>query len=122
MTRPFDFTATERFQARFRQSGRCACCNVDLNSVAEHAHHVVPNQSGSPDSPQHAWLRTQINCVVLCEMCHVRVHQDGRFATGAVAPPDYYPHSHGRNAAQHRAWALDLNVRSRLLYSNTEPK
>ena len=44
MKRPFDFTATERFQARFRQSGRCACCYVDLNSTVEHAHHVVPNQ------------------------------------------------------------------------------
>ncbi len=51
MKRAFEFNATEQFHARFRQGGRCACCHVDLNSVVEHAHHVVPNQSGSPDSP-----------------------------------------------------------------------
>lgn len=116
MARPFDFNATVRFQARFRQRGRCACCNEDLNDFIEHAHHVVPNQAGSAQDAQHAWLRTQANCVVLCEMCHARVHEDGRFRSGAVAPASYYPHSHGGNQPLHSGWAAELNARSRLLF------
>lgn len=116
MKRPFEFNFATLSQARFRQYGLCACCGEDLAELIEHGHHVIPNQSGTPGKAQHAWLATGDNCVVLCESCHARVHQDGRYRHGAVAPPSYYPHSHGRNQALHKHWAMELQRLARTVW------
>jgi hypothetical protein len=116
MARPFEFSPTTRFQARLRQKGMCACCGDELRDVLEHGHHVIPNQSGQPGNPKHAWLSSTENCVVLCAQCHERVHQDARYRAGGVAPPSYYPHSHGGNQAAHQAWSGGLEGRARLLW------
>lgn len=108
MARPFDFPTSEQAGARFRQDGLCAVCGESLDDVEEFAHHVVPNQSGQAGNPAHGWLSSADNCVVLCAQCHYRVHEDGHYRTGAVAPASYFPHSHGRNSAAHQAWARDL--------------
>lgn len=76
--------------------------------MIDHAHHVVPNQLGRPESEADAWIRGSDNCVVLCEPCHHRVHENGRFRFGAVASPDSYPYSHGRKKKEHRDWALRM--------------
>lgn len=78
---------------------------------------MIPNQSGDPDNVQHAWLSSGENCVVLCALCHDRVHQDGRYRSGAVAPPEYLVHSHGANRAAHRTWAMQLQQRIGTLWS-----
>lgn len=116
MSRPFDFSSTTRFQARFRQRALCAVRGDSLDDHVEHGHHVIPNQSGSPGNVRHSWLRLSDNCVMLCEACHNRVHQDGRFRDGAVAPPSYFTYSHGRNSRMHRSWASDLETRAHLLF------
>jgi len=117
MSRPFDFTGRTKQEARFRQFNRCACCGESLSDFPEEfAHHVVANQSGDPRNPEHAWIRQVINCALLCEDCHVRVHQDGRTRFGAMAPPDYFPYSHGINLAAHHAWVRDLEGRQRALW------
>ncbi|MFO0848217.1 MAG: hypothetical protein U0871_06640 [Gemmataceae bacterium] len=108
MGRPFDFGSLAPTEARQRQNGVCACCGRKLDHVLEHAHHVVPNQSGQAGEPQHLWLKSTDNCVILCDQCHWRVHQDGHYRTGAVAPPTYFPHSHGTNSSAHWAWATRL--------------
>lgn len=119
MARPFNFPSQTKFEARLRQKGQCACCGDPLDDVMEHAHHVIPNQSGSAKNPKHAWLRSVDNCVVLCEECHWRVHHNGRYQKGAVAPPEYYEHSHGRkNTAAHRAWVVKLHGLTRLIWPN----
>jgi hypothetical protein len=110
MARPFEFSTATQQQARQRQNGVCACCGEKLDDVVEHAHHVVPNQSGSATDARHLWLKSAENCVVLCDTCHYRVHQDGRYRTGAVAPPGYYPHSHGKNQGSHQQWVARLTL------------
>jgi 5-methylcytosine-specific restriction endonuclease McrA len=117
MARPFDFTSSVRSQARLRQNGLCACCGDALDDLEEHAHHVIPNQSGDARNPRHSWLSAAENCVVLCAVCHDRVHEDGRFRTGAVAPPSYYPWSHGGNRAAHNTWSIALNHKSRSVWN-----
>jgi hypothetical protein len=112
MGRPFAFRSPQQGQARFRQFGLCACCGEKLDNLEEHAHHVLPNQSGNPKNPDHAWLSSVDNCVVICTHCHERVHENGRYRNGAVAPPDYFRFSHGSNLAAHHAWVRQLNVRT----------
>ena len=111
MTRAFDFTDTIKQQARLRQHGLCACCGALLDDLVEHAHHVVPNQSGHPGNVDHLWLKSAENCVVLCDVCHLRVHENGRYRAGAVAPPDYFNHSHGHNTPAHRRWSEQLQTK-----------
>jgi hypothetical protein len=112
MSRPFDFDDRAMNSARLRQQERCACCGEALLDLVEHAHHVVPNQSGDADDPDHAWLREPINCVILCETCHYAVHDSGRYRHGPVAPADYYEYSHGRNRALHELWVETLRNRA----------
>jgi 5-methylcytosine-specific restriction endonuclease McrA len=116
VTRPFDFKTPAQGNARARQMGLCAVCGEDLTDLSEHAHHVVPNQSGTPGHPDHAWLASPENCVVLCETCHERVHEDGRYRTGAVAPPDYFQYSHGKNQSAHTAWVKAMTGRLRAIW------
>jgi hypothetical protein len=116
MARPFDFGTLVRQESRLRQHGRCACCGDILDDLIEHAHHVVPNQSGSPKDTTHQWLRSTENCVVLCEICHERVHQDGNYRLGAVAPPSYYTYSHGIDRVAHRNWVIQLEKLSTTLW------
>lgn len=118
MSRPFEFSPGTIREARCRQQGLCACCGHELSGVIENAHHVVPNQSGQPHDATHRWLKSVENCVVLCDMCHCRVHQDGRYRHGAVAPPEYFPYSHARHAAAHRHWCLELDALAKLLWKS----
>ena len=116
MNRPFKFNENIKRQARLRQSvnGRtkCAVCSENLENIYEHAHHVVPNQSGDVKNQKHIWLKMAENCVILCETCHDRVHENGNYRSGAIAPPNYYKFSHGGNIAAHRQWVklLDLKI------------
>jgi len=112
MGRPFDFKEPVQGQARIRQQALCACCGEDLDDLLEHAHHVIPNQSGDPRNPNHAWLSSVQNCVVVCNDCHNRVHENGRWARGAVAPPHYFSHSHGNNSAAHKVWSQELELKA----------
>ena len=74
---------------------------------------MIPNQSGRPDDSGHAWLSSLENCVVLCAACHDRVHENGRYRQGAVAPPSYYRYSHGSNTAAHSAWVGQVERNAR---------
>lgn len=116
MRRPFDFSSIAQSQARLRQEGMCACCDASLDDLEECAHHVVPNQSGVSGDPRHAWLTSADNCVILCAVCHDRVHENGRYRNGAVAPPSYFAHSHGRNRAAHRVWSKAMADRARTVW------
>jgi 5-methylcytosine-specific restriction endonuclease McrA len=104
MGRPFEFDERAKVQARIRQFGLCAVCGESLNNLEEHAHHVIPNQAGDARVASHGGLRSADNCVVLCYVCHERVHENGRYRAGAVAPASYYRFSHGRNQQAHQAW------------------
>jgi len=117
MSRPFAFRTPAQLQARFRQFRKCAKCGESLDDVEEHAHHVVPNQSGRPGNPQHAWLSSADNCVVLCHICHDAVHAGGNYRTGGVAPPGYFEHSHGPNRAAHLLWVAQLASKTRSVWS-----
>src|SRR3982751_3350456 len=116
MGRPYDFKDSVKGKARGRQHGMCALCGEELNDLVEHAHHVVPNQAGDPDKSSHDWLRSVDNCVIICEMCHERVHENGKYQMGAVAPPSYYPHSHGNFKASHRKCASLLDANSKTIW------
>ena len=113
--RPFDFSKTVIREARLRQNGLCAHCGRKMDDLWEEAHHAIPNQSGNPNNPDHDWLRTEDNCVVICDPCHSRVHNDNT-RTGAVAPPEYYEYSHGGDSIRHSAWVRRLNQRAAKLW------
>ncbi|MEQ1907740.1 MAG: HNH endonuclease signature motif containing protein [Vicinamibacterales bacterium] len=115
MPRPCDFTTSVRNAAFSRQWNRCAHCGESLASHEDHAHHVVPNQSGDPGNEAHAFVRTVDNCVV-CTTCHYAVHECGRYTTGAVAPLSYYPHSYGPDAPPHRLWVSQFDARGSRVY------
>ena len=115
MSRPFDFLASTRRRAHFRQHGLCAVCGENLEDLFDNAHHVIPNQSGTAGHAQHAWLREVDNCVVLCDACHDAVHDSGRFRNGATAPPSYFEFSHAGNKQLHEGWAAELSAREFLL-------
>ena len=117
MARAFAFRSGAKEQARFRQFGMCAQCGEGLDDLDEHAHHVVPNQSGAPGDPRHAWLASADNCVVLCDVCHDVVHAGGSYRVGGVAPASYFPHSHGNSRADHRRWVRELTARTRTIWS-----
>jgi hypothetical protein len=89
---------------------------MSLNDLFEQAHHVVPNQSGNPSNPDHIWLKYSDNCVILCDQCHERVHENGNYHSGAVAPASYYSYSHGENRMAHLEWVQSLNQKSRELW------
>jgi hypothetical protein len=119
MARPFEFRRDVVFSARVRQRGRCAVLGCDLNQTVEHGHHVVPNQSGDPGNVADSWIASVDNCVVLCSTCHNRVHQDGHYRSGAVAPASYFAFSHGPGAEarmQHQSWAWALEVRAQSVW------
>jgi hypothetical protein len=108
--REYDFSQQAKSQAFARQEGRCACCGESLQDQLDNAHHVVPNQVGRRGREEDSFLRSSDNCVYLCESCHERVHQDGRYREGAVAGPEYYRHSHGGNQKSHQQWARLVNA------------
>jgi hypothetical protein len=80
-----NFTRRTKREARFRQHGRCACCNADLNELweanvesreleqggsTEHAHHVVPAQADLPTWDTDVNVSSTDNCVIVCAECH----------------------------------------------------
>ena len=112
MERPFDFSKEVKNKAFFRQWNFCAICGKNLINLVDHAHHVIPNQLGRKGHREDEWIKEVDNCVILCEQCHLRAHQDGKFRNGAVAPPDYFIYSHGKNSkAAHQAWVTRIRIR-----------
>lgn len=116
MSRYFAFRTPAQRSARLRQSGLCAVCGASLDDVEEHAHHVVPNQAGVRGNAEHLWLASSDNCVVLCFVCHEAVHAGGRYRHGAVAPPDYFPHSHGLDRIAHGRWVAEILARGKAVW------
>ena len=108
MARPFDFSRQVKQEAFQRQWNLCAHCGQDLRDLWDNAHHVVPDQAGKAGAAADGFLNGVDNCVVLCDLCHYAVHDSGRYRSGAVAPPTYYPYSHGRQSHQHLLWAIKL--------------
>jgi len=106
--RNFPFTLLTRQEACIRQYGRCARCNEKLNDLWDEGHHVIPDQAGNRGNPQHAWMGSTINCVVLCDVCHTWAHQDGDTKNGLVPDPKEYIWSHGEDRSAHQAWVERL--------------
>jgi 5-methylcytosine-specific restriction endonuclease McrA len=105
--RRFEFSPGTKAKARERQDGKCAKCGTNLFYHEEHAHHVVPNQSGDWEIEDDAYMKTKENCVILCDVCHEAVHNLNT-RTGAVAPPSYFRWSHADELDTHFSWAAKL--------------
>jgi hypothetical protein len=117
MARPFDFSQTVQRAARLRQWGLCGHCGDSLDHRLEHAHHVIPNQSGTIENPAAAFLRSAENCAILCDACHAAAHAHGAYKSGAVAPADWFPYSHGQQGqAEHLRWRLRIDSEWRRLF------
>jgi 5-methylcytosine-specific restriction endonuclease McrA len=111
MGRPFDFHRPTQQSARLRQGGRCAHCGERLDDLWEHAHHVIPNQVGRVANPADDFLRSEDNCVVLCEPCHEAAHAFGQYQHGAVALAEWFPYSHNRRSSKaHEKWASSVDT------------
>ena len=123
MGRTFAFSQPTARAARQRQAGRCAQCGCSLASAVEHAHHVIPNQSGEAGEAADHLLRSPENCVVLCDACHTAAHGHGKFRNGAVAPPEWFTYSHGRKgAAGHHPWCALLNAHWEVIATRTRER
>jgi 5-methylcytosine-specific restriction endonuclease McrA len=123
--RSYDFPPDVRLRVYDRQDGVCAACDKGLVAITlasgwtafvneDHervvGHHVIPDQSGK-SRPQHAaFLRTDENCVLICQECHDNAHEYGEFQHGIVANPSYFPFSHGADTAAHSAWCKTINA------------
>ena len=110
MARKYEFSETVKKEARQRQMDLCASCGHSMNDEWEEAHHVIPDQSGASSQNKYDWMRTALNCVVLCDPCHVNIGHNGNTRTGAVAGPDAYTYSHGGNDVQHKEWVRILDI------------
>jgi 5-methylcytosine-specific restriction endonuclease McrA len=110
MSSSFLFDQGTKARARLRQNGRCAACSRQLNNLVEHAHHVVPKQTGTVSAPHDQWLRSLDNCVILCDDCHTAYHGHGRFRT-VTAEPAVFKFAHGKNFAAHQQWLIQANLR-----------
>ncbi len=110
MARKFEFGESVKKEARLRQMELCASCGDSLNDQWEEAHHVVPDQCGISDEAKLAWMRTVLNCVVLCDGCHFDIGHGGNTRTGTVAGPGAYKHSHGGDTVRHNEWVRSVNV------------
>ena len=108
MARNFNFSVDVKNKAFFRQWNLCAHCGKSLTNVFDHAHHVLPNQAGARGNPNDSWIKSVDNCVILCESCHFRVHENGRYRTGAASAPKYFPYSHGRQKQEHQFWVRSI--------------
>lgn len=100
-----------------RQEGYCALCGrkfteLDDAGMSINFHHVYPAQFCGPGD--------QENVVAVCRgaysgidnlSCHYRVHANGSFGSGIVAPPSYYEYSHGLSKVAHRHWAAGMQAR-----------
>ncbi len=111
MKRNFEFSEDVKRKAFFRQWNLCAHCGRSLVNVVDNAHHVLPNQVGSTKNANDQWIRSVDNCVIICDQCHERVHEDGRYRTGATALPEYFPYSHGRQTLEHQSWVSRIRPR-----------
>ena len=77
-------------------------------------HHVVPKQAGGNQSSGDPWMKSKDNAVYLCNECHHRVHEDGKYRDGIVAGPETFPYSHGdpndpTAKSSHEAWSKEVN-------------
>ena len=80
--------------ARTRQHARCALCGESVVWQEEFAHHLHPHALKTERQPQGGPDHVD-NCVILCRPCHERVHYDGRFRSGIVAPKSYFRYMSG---------------------------
>jgi hypothetical protein len=117
------FSDTVKREVILRQKGLCACCGELLADLQQDTpmlslqfHHVVTKVFGTDD--------TAANCVALCsdtdprkgnsskDGCHGRAHCEYRYGSGYVAPPDYFPYSHGlEGSADHLNWVRQVSVK-----------
>ncbi len=111
MPHTYNFSRITKNQAFFRQWNNCAHCGGSLLNVMDHAHHVFSKQLGKSTVADSEWIKSVDNCVILCENCHWRVHENGHYLRGAVAAPEFYPFSHGKDSMFHKAWAQKLSVK-----------
>ena len=112
MPRQFDFSEAVKRDARLRQMELCAHCGESLNEQWEEAHHVVPDQSARKGIHADEWMKSALNCVVLCDPCHANVGHDGNTKIGAVAGPEVYKYSHGGDRVQHAEWVRLLDIQA----------
>ena len=122
--RPFDFNETTQKFATQRQMKRCALCGklvvkIPLTEQQQdngqvkghttlHFHHVWPNQVGNVGNKSHAWIRTELNCVMLCPPCHEESHESGNTRSGAVLHPSEFKYSHGGDLKKHKEWVANI--------------
>ena len=93
--RAFEFSIIVQRQVFARQENRCALCGEDVKKMGLteqqkergqvkglttiHFHHVLPNQTGDPHNNTHQWLKTSLNCVMLCPVCHENSHENADY-------------------------------------------
>ena len=115
--RPFDFDQKTQIITTQRQSNLCALCGKPVTKmrmseqqkesgqvkghISLHFHHVWPNQVGNVRDKSQSWIRTELNCVMLCPPCHEESHENSNTRSGAVLDPSEFKYSHGGNSKKH---------------------
>ena len=109
MTRDVEFPANVLDRVIERQHGQCGGCGDQLTSDYSDDP-VIPAVSFANSTDGQAFLKSDDNCIVVCQECHDDIDDVSR-QTGSVPPPEIYPHSHGSDLAAHQEWSTRINNR-----------
>ncbi len=108
MAREVEFTAEVLERVVQRQQCQCGRCGDQLTSDFS-GDSVIPAESFAAQSDGQTFLKSEDNCVAVCQECHSFI--DGASTQlGKVAPPEFYPHSHGTDSSAHKEWARHIYV------------
>ena len=107
MAREFEFEQDVQSRAHLRQNSLCAHCGMTLVWQYDKAQPVYPVEGANDAASQ--WRKEVDNCVILCNGCHIWVHDEGANPSTAPTLPEEYLFSHGpRNSGPHREWAVRM--------------
>ena len=126
----FSFSSETLKEIARRQEYVCAVCGTNLGAgntkILVNYHHVIGVQSGNPANPNHNFIRTADNGVMVCdesadkprgESCHgVVAHGESRFA-GFSAYAEAFSYSHGRTGSEeHMKWVKRMADNARKVF------
>jgi 4-hydroxyphenylpyruvate dioxygenase-like putative hemolysin len=71
-----------------------------------HGHHVISDRLGKHITISTDFIRSEDNCIMLCDECHLQEAHSGNFAHGPVLDAVAFKYSHDNNKIAHNLWVL----------------
>lgn len=112
----FYFSQETERRVAYRQDNKCACCGQNIIKLLQQegidwqAHHIIPVQTARLQVELDKWFKSEDNCVILCEECHIDEAHNRNY-NGLVSVPDLkkgnsvFAHAYATNVKGYKAWA-----------------